>query len=166
LAKVNTAMTLAAAYDAAKTAASQSSMDAVGSMVNAIGGVVADLPTLTEIEATTVLAKATAVTAVPAAVRAELSTELARIDADISSRSTLTAQDIPQGLTSEQVWTHATRTLTETPGLTTGQADQLRKMAQLHGIGATLVVTETTRTAGDVSQTITSTEAQTTVSAA
>jgi hypothetical protein len=50
--------------------------------------------------------------------------------------------------------------------ITTGQAEQLRKVAQLHGVGATLVVTETTRTAGDVSQTITSTEAQTTVSAA
>jgi hypothetical protein len=173
LAKVNTAMTLAAAYDAAKTAATQSSVDAVATdidtlatSVDTLDQLVQDLPTLTEIEATAVLAKTTDVTAVPGAVRTELATELARIDANISSRSTLTAQDIPQGLTAEQVWTHATRTLTETPGLTTGQADQLRKMAQLHGIGATLVVTETTRTAGDVSQTITSTEAQTTVSAA
>jgi hypothetical protein len=173
LAKVNTAMTLAAAYDAAKTAATQTSVDGVNLKLNTLATdvdtldqLVQALPTLTEIEATTILAKATDVTAVPAAVRTELATELAHLDADVSSRSTLTAQDIPQGLTAAQVWSATTRTLTETPGLTTGQADQLRKMAQLHGIGATLVVTETTRTAGDVSQTITTTEAQTTVSAA
>jgi hypothetical protein len=178
LAKVTTAMTLTTAYDAAKTAATQASVDtlatatgtplqasaytapanadiaaikaktdnlpaqpatqasvdAVGSMVNAIGGVVTDLPTLPEIEAST-LAKTSDLVAVPAAVTAA-------------------------------VWTNATRTLTETPGLTTGQAEQLRKMAQLHGVGAELVVTETTRTAGDVSQTITTTDDQTTVSAA
>jgi hypothetical protein len=173
LAKVNTAMTLAAAYDAAKTAATQTSVDGVNLKLNTLATdvdtldqLVQALPTLTEIEATTILAKATDVTAVPAAVRTELATELAHLDADVSSRSTLAAQDIPQGLTAAQVWSATTRTLTETPGLTTGQAEQLRKVAQLHGVGATLVVTETTRTAGDVSQTITSTEAQTTVSAA
>lgn len=104
---------------------------------------------------------------VASAVRTELATELTHLDADISSRSTLTAGDIPAGLTAEQVWTYTTRTLTETPGMTTTQAEQLRKVAQLHGVGAELVVTETTRTAGDVSQTITTDEdGNTTVSAA
>jgi hypothetical protein len=51
-------------------------------------------------------------------------------------------------------------------GLTAAQADQLRKVAQLHGVGAALVVTETSRTAGDVSQTIATTPTQTSVSAA
>jgi hypothetical protein len=51
-------------------------------------------------------------------------------------------------------------------GLTAAQAGQLRKVAQLHGVGAELVVTETSRTAGDVSQTIVTTPTQTSVSAA
>lgn len=158
--------------------------------------------TLAEIEASTVLAKATEVAAVPAAVRTELATELARIDVAVSTRSTLTPEDIPEGLTAAQVrtelatelgridvavstrstltaadvpegltaaevWANSERTLTEAPGLTTGQAEQLRKVAQLHGVGVALVVTETSRTAGDVSQTLTTDEAgSTTVSAA
>jgi hypothetical protein len=110
---------------------------------------------------------APAATTVAAAVRTELTTELARIDAAISTRSTLQATDIPAGITPAQVWAHATRTLTETPGLTAGQAEQLRKVAQLHGVGAQLVVTETTRTAGDVQQTITTdADGNTTVTAA
>lgn len=122
--------------------------------------------TLAEIEASTVLAKQTDVAGVPAAVRTELSTELGRVDVAVSTRSTLTAQDIPEGLTAAEVWAATERTLTETPGLPTTQAEQLRKVAQLHGVGAELVVTATNRTAGDVSQTITSTEDQTTVSQA
>jgi hypothetical protein len=122
--------------------------------------------TLAEIEASSVLAKATDVAGVPAAVRTELSAELGHLDADISSRSTLTAGDIPEGLTAAEVWAATDRTLTEAPGLTSTQAEQLRKVAQLHGVGAELVVTATSRTAGDVSQTITSTEDQTTVSSA
>jgi hypothetical protein len=102
-----------------------------------------------------------------AQVRTELTPELERIDVAVSTRSTLTAEDIPEGLTAAQVWSATTRTLTEAPGLTNTQAEQLRKVAQLHGVGATLVVTETTRTAGDVSQTLTTDEAgSTTVSAA
>ena len=102
-----------------------------------------------------------------AQVRTELATELGRIDVAVSTRSTLTAQDIPEGLTATEVWSATTRTLTEAPGLTTDQAEQLRKVAQLHGVGVDLVVTETTRTAGDVSQTLTTDEAgSTTVSAA
>jgi hypothetical protein len=115
---------------------------------------------------TDTLTNAPSASTVAGAVRTELATELGRIDVAVSTRSTLTAQDIPQGLTAAEVWAATTRTLTEAPGLTNTQAEQLRKMAQLHGVGATLVVTETTRTAGDVSQTITTTEEQTTVSAA
>lgn len=107
-AAVGSAMTLTGDYDAAKTAATQSSVDAVGSDLVTMGGLVLGLPTLPEIEASTVLAKATDVTAVPAAVRAELATELARIDAPISSRSTLTTGDIPAGLTAAQVRTELT----------------------------------------------------------
>ena len=101
-----------------------------------------------------------------AQVRTELTPELERIDVAVSTRSTLTAEDIPEGLTAAEVWAAEARTLTEAPGLTNTQAEQLRKVAQLHGIGAELVVTETARTAGDVSQTITTTDEQTTVSAA
>ena len=103
------------------------------------------------------------VAAMAAAVRAELATELARIDVATSSRSTLAAQDIPEGLTAAEVWSAPIRTLTEAPGLTSGQAEQLRKLAQLSGVGASLVVTPTTRVAGDVSQAITTVDATTTV---
>lgn len=65
------------------------------------------------------------------AVRTNLATELGRIDAAISSRASSSAA-----------------------GLTTAQDTRLTKLANLHGIGATLVVTETTRTAGTVSQSI------------
>jgi hypothetical protein len=118
-------------------------------------------PTLAQIEGSTVLAKATAVAAIPtnpvlatdtrldkldatvssrlaaanysapaavptaaqnaAAVRTELATELGRMDSPISSRSTLTAQDIPQGLTAAQVWENASRTLTVAAGMTAEQ---------------------------------------------
>lgn len=242
-AAVGSAMTLTGVYDAAKTAASQTSVDAIASNTSAIGTICADLPNLTEIEASDVLAKAnavaavgtavsgvpgavrtelatelgridvatstrsaltaagvwgattrtltqdtglttaqadqlsavatgvtglgTAVAGVPGAVRTELATELGRIDAKVSTRSTLTAQDIPAGLTAAQVWGAETRTLTDAPGLTDTQAEQLRKVAQLHGVGVALEVTETSRTAGDVSQTITTAEdGSTTVSAA
>ena len=73
--------------------------------------------TLAEIEASTVLAKAAEVAAVPAAVRTELATEL-----ELST-----------------------------------------KLANLSGVGAALVVTPTSRTAGSVSQTITTVNTTTTV---
>lgn len=47
------------------------------------------------------------------AVRSELATELGRIDAAVSSRSTLTMQDIPAGLTANDIWSAASRTLTQ-----------------------------------------------------
>lgn len=48
------------------------------------------------------------------AVRSNLAAELAHIDANISSRSTVTVGDIPAGLTAQQVWEYVTRGLTET----------------------------------------------------
>lgn len=55
----------------------------------------------------------------------------------------------------EAVWGYATRGLTES-GLTDEQATQLLEIFKLHGldVGAPLVVTATSREAGDVSQTI------------
>lgn len=152
-AAVGSAMTLTSGYDAAKTAASQDSITALAGDV-------------TSIKTTVEAIEPTDLSGIPAAVRTELATELGRVDVAVSTRSTLTAQDIPEGLTATEVWAATERTLTETPGLPTTQAEQLRKVAQLHGVGAELVVTATARTAGDVSQTITSTEDQTTVSQA
>ena len=152
------AMTLTGAYDAAKTAASATALGNLATANqaehDATQAAIAELPE--PVAPPTSAANATA-------VRTELATELARMDAAVSSRSTLTAQDIPEGLTAAEVWSATTRTLTETPGLTTGQAEQLRKVAQLHGVGATLVVTETNRTAGDVNQAVTTVDSTTTV---
>jgi hypothetical protein len=146
-AAVGDAMTLTTAYDAAKTAATQTSVDGVSSSLNTLATdvdtldqLVQDLPTLAEIEATTVLAKAADVTAVPDAVRAELAPELGRIDVAISTRSTLTAQDIPEGLTAAEVWSATTRTLTEAAGLTTEQAEQLAALPTLTEIESTTVL--------------------------
>ena len=190
-AAVGDAMALTSAYDAAKTAATQASVDAVKTKVDTLNN--ADLSALataaqvaalgTPLQADDYTAPDNAgiaaikaktdtlvnadLSGVPLAVRQELATELGRIDVAVSTRSTLTAQDIPAGLTAEDVWTAPERSLTEAPGLTTGQAEQLRKVAQLHGVGVPLVVTETTRTAGDVQQTLATDEAgNTTVSAA
>lgn len=77
--------------------------------------------TLAEIEASSVLAKQTDVAGVPAAVRTELSTELGRVDVAVSTRSTLTAQDIPEGLTASEVWAATDRSLTVAAGMTTEQ---------------------------------------------
>jgi hypothetical protein len=51
---------------------------------------------------------------VAGAVRTELATELGRLDVAVSTRSTLTAEDIPEGLTAAEVWANPDRTLTET----------------------------------------------------
>lgn len=56
-------------------------------------------------------------TEIAAQVRVELASELASLDAPISTRSTLTALDIPQGLTAQQVWEYVTRTLTTASGI-------------------------------------------------
>lgn len=108
------------------------------------------------------------VDAIAAAVRQNLQIELGRMDAAVSTRSTLARQDLPAVLTAADVWAHTARTLTQAPAvLTTDQAEQLRKLAQLSGVGVPLVVTATQRTAGDVSQTIsTGADGTTTVSAA
>ena len=62
---------------------------------------------------------------VAGAVRTELATELGRIDAPISSRSTLQASDIPEGLTAEEVWAYTERELTSAAGMTPEQAEEL-----------------------------------------
>ena len=54
------------------------------------------------------------VAAMAAAVRTNLAVELARIDVATSTRSTLTAGDVPAGLTAAQVWSAPARTLTST----------------------------------------------------
>lgn len=132
----------------------------------AIYNMVENLPPLASIESSTVLAKQDAVLAIGAPLQAieylaPANADIASIKATVEAIEPVDLSGIPAA-----VWANATRTLTETPGLPTTQAEQLRKMAQLHGIGAELVVTETARTAGDVSQTITTTDEQTTVSAA
>ena len=58
------------------------------------------------------------------AVRTELATELDHIDADISSRSTLTAGDIPAGLTAADVWGYVTRALTQQVSVDLSQLDE------------------------------------------
>jgi hypothetical protein len=248
-AAVGDAMTLTADYNAAKTAATQTSVDSVANAVGALGEPLqaanyTEPATAEEIAAQVefqiiddddgravlqaiadkIMAEEVSSTVIARSVRAELATELGRIDVAISTRSTLTAQDMPDGLTAAEVWSadtrtlteiagltteqaaqlanvetlaealptlgdiegsevlakaadvasikatveaiepvdlsgvagdvwqHTSRTLTETPGLTDAQAVQLRKLAHLHGIGARLVVTETTRVAGDVTQ--------------
>lgn len=66
------------------------------------------------------------------------------------------------------VWAHASRTLTAAPtgsGLTVQQATELNEIFKLHGldIAAPLTVTATSRTAGDITQTITDASGTTTV---
>jgi len=68
-AAVGSAMTLTSAYDAAKTAASQASVDAIPTTAAPAAATVAN------------------------AVRTELATELARVDANVSSRSTYAGAD-------------------------------------------------------------------------
>lgn len=93
--------------------------------------------TLAEIEASTVLAKQASLVSLPtaaetaSAVRIELTPELVHLDANVSSRSNLTA---------EQVWTAAARTLTEAAGLTQAQADQLDALPTLAEIEASTVL--------------------------
>jgi hypothetical protein len=72
-----------------------------------------------------VMAEEITSTVIAQSVRAELATELARIDAPISSRSTLQAADIPEGLTAEEVWAYTDRELTSAAGMTPEQAEEL-----------------------------------------
>lgn len=83
-------------------------------------------PTLTQIENSTVLAKEntlntkasqSSVNNIPTAIRTELTSELSKLDANISTRATPTT-----------VWNNTTRTLTEAAGLTTEQATQLTNL--------------------------------------
>jgi len=102
--------------------------------------------TLAEIEASTVLAKEATLSNLPtatetaSAVRTELATELAHLDANVSTRSTLSAGDIPAGLSADEVWSAANRTLTEAAGLTPTQADQLAALPTLATIETSTVL--------------------------
>jgi hypothetical protein len=166
-AAVGDAMTLTGDYDAAKTAATQESVDTltndVGLLTLATGAPLqaddytapdnagiaaikaktdtlenADLSGVATSAEVQVLAnsvgtplQADAYVTPPTveqtaeAVRTELATELGRLDVAVSTRSTLTAQDIPAGLSANDVWSHADRTLTVASGLTPGQQQAL-----------------------------------------
>jgi hypothetical protein len=87
-----------------------------------------------------IMAEEISSTIIAQSVRAELATELGRIDVAISTRSTLTAEDIPEGLTAAEVWSATTRTLTEAAGLTTEQAAQLAALPTLAEIESTTVL--------------------------
>lgn len=100
------------------TAMKGASFDPATDSLLAIRDAVDGKPTLGDIEGSTVLAKsaeiselADGVADLPTAdenadaVRTELATELGRIDAAVSTRSTLTAEDIPAGLTAAEVRT-------------------------------------------------------------
>jgi hypothetical protein len=87
-----------------------------------------------------IMAEEVSSTIIAQSVRAELATELGRIDVAISTRSTLTAEDIPEGLTAAEVWSATTRTLTEAAGLTTEQAEQLAALPTLADIEGTTVL--------------------------
>jgi hypothetical protein len=142
-AAVGDAMTLTADYDAAKTAATQTSVDEIKAKVDTLENAdLSALATSAEVQAlgdplqaedyvapanadiasikTTV--EAIDVSGIPAAVRVELTPELERIDVAVSTRSTLTAT---------QVWAATTRELTQDVGLTTEQAAQLTNVETL-----------------------------------
>jgi hypothetical protein len=91
----------------------------------AIGQAVTALGQPLQASAYTAPTAAPSAAAVATAVRAELGTELAHLDADISTRSTLAATDIPAGLTADQVWRHTDRTLSLASGLTPEQQQAL-----------------------------------------
>jgi hypothetical protein len=90
----------------------------------------------------------------------------------------VTGTALTESETANAVWMAASRTLTASLDATAEQiAAQVRnelatelallaKVSKIHGVGVTLVVTPTSRTAGDLSQTITTVGNTTTVSAA
>lgn len=82
----------------------------------------------------------------------------ARLDAAVSTRSTLTAAD---------VWSVTTRTLTESLGLTSAQAAQLDGVFAVLGLDPArpVEITDTSRKAGAIDQTITDDGTTTTVQA-
>jgi hypothetical protein len=128
-AAVGSAMTLTGAYDAAKTAATQTSVDALATATG------------TPLQASTYTAPPAPAT-VATAVRTELAAELARVDVAVSTRSTLTPSQIPEGLTAAQVWGHSTRTLTEGAGITAAEvwAHSTRTLTEDVGLTPTQAV--------------------------
>jgi hypothetical protein len=99
-AAVGDAMTLTSAYDPAKTeppTASEIATQVEVAIINDDDG-----RAVLQAIADKIMAEEVTSTVIAQSVRTELATELARIDAPISSRSTLTAEDINAGMTPEQ----------------------------------------------------------------
>jgi hypothetical protein len=107
------------------------------------------------------------IAAMASAVRAELATELARIDVATSTRSTLAAGAAMTLTSAYDAAKTAAPTATDNAQAArtelAAELEQVTKVAKLHGVGAALVVTPTTRQAGTVSQSITTEGTTTTV---
>jgi hypothetical protein len=75
--------------------------------------------------------------------------------AKLGLASTLTVGDIPPGLTAQQVWEYATRTLTTASGLTTEQNTRLNELWRKAGLDlATPVVRILNPATGNVTETL------------
>jgi hypothetical protein len=75
--------------------------------------------------------------------------------AKLNLASTLTVGDIPAGLTAQQVWEYATRTLTTASGLTTEQNTRLNELWRKAGLDlATPVVRTLNLATGNVTETL------------
>jgi hypothetical protein len=75
--------------------------------------------------------------------------------AKLNLASTLTVGDIPAGLTAQQVWEYATRTLTTASGLTTEQNTKLNELWRKAGLDlATPVVRTLNLATGNVTETL------------
>jgi hypothetical protein len=75
--------------------------------------------------------------------------------AKLGLASTLTVSDIPAGLTAQQVWEYATRTLTTASGLTTEQNTRLNELWRKAGLDlATPVVRILNPATGNVTETL------------
>jgi hypothetical protein len=75
--------------------------------------------------------------------------------AKLNLASTLTVGDIPAGLTAQQVWEYATRTLTTASGLTTEQNTKLNELWRKAGLDlATPVVRTLNPATGNVTETL------------
>lgn len=101
----------------------------------------------------------------------------ALVNSAVSYQNVVTGTALTAEQTAAAVWEAATRTLTASLDATAAQIAaqvraelsaelaQLTKVSKIHGIGVPLVVTPTSRTAGDLAQTITTVGDTTTVSA-
>lgn len=113
-----------AEVEASTVLAKEATVDAVATAVDALPDA-AEIATQVEVSiindddgravlqaiADKIMAEEISSTIIAQSVRAELATELARIDVAVSTRSTLTPEDIPEGLTAAQVRTELTAEL-------------------------------------------------------